>query len=419
MTTLKTNGIPGMALIVLLIMALAMALAGPAFGQVKERASTEELLQNLSHKDAKIRGEAAWALGKSGDTRAIDPLIEALEDNNSDVREWAVLALAKMGRPSIGPLSAAMQSKGDTVRWQAAAALGLINDSNATETLSNALQSNNSTVRYWAAAALGQIKDNRSRSRDALISALGDLNETAREEAGWALRSVEGAGAADLLIKLLTDGDPNRRMGAAQALGDLADLKAAAPLIEALQDLEAGVRSEAACSLGRLGDSQATMPLIGILGDPEERVRREGIKALTAIGRPATDSLILALNESDNSTQEAASQALGNIGEERSVQPLIWAFKNGDSNVRHAAVTALAEINRSLAVTPFIQILGDPNLQSDLRADAAFALGEMDDARAKEPLIFAMANDRDSSVRMKAAQALKSIGGVSVPEYSI
>ena len=222
------------------------------------------------------------------------------------------------------------------------------------------------------------------------------------------LRSTEGTGAAELLIKLLKDDDPIRRMGAAQSLGDLADVKAATALIEALQDREPGVRSEAATALGRLDDSQATVPLIGILADPEDGVRREAIKALTAIGRPATDPLILALNQSDNITQAGAAQALGQIGEEKSAEPLIWAFKNGDRPVRHAAVMALARINRSLAVSPFIQLLGDSNVQSDLRADAAWALGEMNDAGARVPLISAMANDKDSGVRMSAAQALKS-----------
>ena len=72
-------------------------------------------------------------------------------------------------------------------------------------------------------------------------------------------------------------------------------------------------------------------------------------------------------------------------------------------------MAAIARINKSLAVGPLIQILGDQNMQSDLRADAAFALGEMDDARAKEPLIYAMSYDKDNSVRMNAARAMKKV----------
>jgi len=406
MVTLKGNGIPdifGCALTAMLIIALAC----PAGGQTREGAGTEELLHNLSHKDAKIRGDTAWALGKSGDERVIDPLIKALEDSNRNVREWAALALVKIGRPAVEPLRAAIKSKNDSVKWQTVAILGLINDSNATETLSQTLESNNSTVRYWAAASLGQIKDNRSR--DALISVLGDGNETVRNEAGWAVQSLAGEGTADLLIRLLKDNDPNRRMAAAHSLDDPAEVRAAPALIEALHDSEPGVRSEAAAALGWRGESQAIMPLIEILDDPEEQVRKDGIKALTAIGSPATGPLILAMNGSDNITQAGAAQALGQIGEDKSLEPLIWSFKNGDGAVRHAAVAALVEINKSYAVDPLIQVLGDRNIGSDLRADAAWALGEMDDPRAKEPLIYAMSYDKDNSVRMNAARAMKKV----------
>ncbi len=404
MIALKKNGI--FVIIITIFIMLIIALAGPATGSEGKK-STEELLQNLTHKDAKIRGEAAWALGKMGEERAVDPLIKALQDNNRNVREWAVLALVKIGRPSIEPLTAAMKSKNDSVKWQAAAVLGLINDSKATEALSYALQSNNSTVRYWAAAALGQVRDNTTQ--DALVSALADENKTVRNEAGWALKSLAKASASDLLIKLLQDDDPKRRMGAAQALGDGADGQAALPLIEALQDSEPGVRSEAAASLGRRGESQAIEPLIGILADPESLVRRDGIEALTALGGPATEPLILALQESNNITQAGAAQALGEIGEERSLGPLILAFKNGKGPVRHAAVEAIARINKSFAVSPLIQVMGDQNIESDLRADAAWALGEMDDPRAKEPLIYAMSYDKDNSVRMNAARAMKKV----------
>ncbi len=70
MVTLKRNGILGYNQFIMLI----IALAGTAGGQTSEKASTEELLQNLTHKDAKIRGEAAWALGKSGEERAVDSI---------------------------------------------------------------------------------------------------------------------------------------------------------------------------------------------------------------------------------------------------------------------------------------------------------------------------------------------------------
>jgi HEAT repeat protein len=405
MISLKSSGIlSGRACIIIILIMLISALADPAAGQTGGKASTEELLKKLSHKDAKTRWEAAWALGKIGEEKAVDPLIKCLEDSNRNVREWAALALVKIGRQSIGPLTAALQGGNDSVKWQAAAVLGLINDSNSTEVLSSALESNNSTVRYWAAAVLGQIRENSTQ--DALIEALADENETVRNEAGWSLKSLEGEG---LLIRLLQDDDPKRRMGAAHSLGDPALEQAAVPLIEALNDSDPGVRSEVAAALGRRKERQAIQPLIVALADSEEIVKKNAIASLAKIGEPAIEPLTLALQNSDNITQAGAATALGEIGEEKSAEQLISAFKSGNHAVRQASAGALARINGSLAVPSLIEVLEDQSLSDELRADAAWALGEMGDARAKDPLVYAMSYDKDNGVRMSAAKAMKKV----------
>jgi len=220
MVILKTGTIFGFTLTILLM----LALAGLVTGQSPGGKSTEDLIQNLTHKDAKVRSEAAWALGKRGDPSAVGPLIQALDDGDRNVREWSSLALVKIGKPAVDPLIAALKDKNGFVKWESEMDLGLINDTRGTLPLISALESNNSTVRYWAMASLGQIKD--PRSLDPLVSALGDGNWSLRVEAGWAIRSVAGAGSADLLIRILADGNISRRMGAIDALGYLGDMKA-------------------------------------------------------------------------------------------------------------------------------------------------------------------------------------------------
>ncbi len=171
--------------------------------------------------------------------------------------------------------------------------------------------------------------------------------------------------------------------------------------------------------LVRLNDTRAITPLIKHLRDTEVDVRGIAGRALVAIGKPGEEALISALKDGDNTTQAEVAQVLGEIGDEGSMEPLLLAFQNSESNVRHAAVVAVSKINKSRALQPFVQILQDPNAGSEMRADAAWALGEMNDAKARGPLLEAMAADEDSNVRLSAAKALKSIGRVSVPVYSI
>ncbi len=124
-------------------------------------AATEDqfakVLQNLSHKEAKIRGQAAWALGKSGDSQAVGLLIQTLEDEDGNVRQWAVLALGNLGEQATKELIRALESGNEIVRWQAAAALWQINDSSAVEPLIMALFNRSNETRYWAAISLGQM----------------------------------------------------------------------------------------------------------------------------------------------------------------------------------------------------------------------------------------------------------------------
>ena len=53
---------------------LMMALAGLVMGQSPGGKSTQDIIQNLTHKDAKVRSEAAWALGKRGDPVGSGPV---------------------------------------------------------------------------------------------------------------------------------------------------------------------------------------------------------------------------------------------------------------------------------------------------------------------------------------------------------
>jgi HEAT repeat protein len=52
------------------------------------------LIQALKDEHWDVRRKAAWALGNTGDARAIGPLIQALRDEYPDVRRQAARSLA-------------------------------------------------------------------------------------------------------------------------------------------------------------------------------------------------------------------------------------------------------------------------------------------------------------------------------------
>lgn len=76
------------------------------------------------HEDLIVRGRAALMLGKLGDTRAVDPLIDALYAPGYQTRVHAAQSLGKLGdRRAIAPLIRVVETETDTFRAAAEEAL--------------------------------------------------------------------------------------------------------------------------------------------------------------------------------------------------------------------------------------------------------------------------------------------------------
>ena len=76
-----------------------------AFGDAGDSARWPELVGLLQHPDGNVRRLSASALGKLGDTRAVDALIALLSrEEKPQVRQYAVKALGRMGKPDAGTI---------------------------------------------------------------------------------------------------------------------------------------------------------------------------------------------------------------------------------------------------------------------------------------------------------------------------
>jgi HEAT repeat protein len=122
----------------------------------------ELLLPLLNEKVAFVRKETAYALGKTRNLKASEPLLKIL-----------------------------LKDKDFEVRGAAAFALGLIGDAKAVEFLIVALESKNLFVQRSAARSLGQIGDQRGLS--SLETKLLDskIDDDVRREATWAIVEIK------------------------------------------------------------------------------------------------------------------------------------------------------------------------------------------------------------------------------------
>src|SRR5262249_28064314 len=98
----------------------------PASGQ--NASDVEKLLAQLQAKDPGQRQVAAPELNKLGPEAgaAVPPLLEALKDNNAEVRQTATNVLGKIGKTAVPGLMKALQDENRLVRRQASIALAKV-----------------------------------------------------------------------------------------------------------------------------------------------------------------------------------------------------------------------------------------------------------------------------------------------------
>ena len=151
-----------------------------------EKNDISRLLEALEDEDLDFRNKAVIALGELGDVTAIKPLIGTLNDENSHVSQNAHDAILKIGNPAINPLILALNDENPTIQSKAVLALGDIGDKSSVEHLIKCLNDESTGVRNNAAIALGNIGDERALFY--LDQALEDTNGHVRNKA---LKSIE------------------------------------------------------------------------------------------------------------------------------------------------------------------------------------------------------------------------------------
>ena len=130
----------------------------PNVQSLKTQGDVEGLIEALSYeKDENVRLAAAWALGEMGDQRAIEPLINALQDQQR-VKEAAAKSLGEIGdAQAVQALTTILHDDNWEVRGTVAKSLGKIGDQRAIQALIRSVEDENETVRWYAVQALHEI----------------------------------------------------------------------------------------------------------------------------------------------------------------------------------------------------------------------------------------------------------------------
>jgi len=306
-----------------------------ALGTLGDTRAVEPLLAALHDDDYAVRQAATKALGGFKDVRSVTPLLTAVKLEDSAVGSHAAETLAQMGSPAVTPLVAALKDKDHRVRSRAAEALAKIGSA-ALEPLLEALKDERSTIRQGAAEALAKTGD--ARAVEPLVTMLWDADSDVRKAASAALEAL-GWQPMDA-VERARDAVARREWNKVASFGR----DAVEPLSEALRDKRLDIRRRAAEVLAALGwqPANAAQRLWFSLALGK-------VKEVAAVGTEAVEPLLAVLGSWDADGRTTLAAVLGLIGDARAVRPLVELAS--DAEVAELAIQALQRILERGAAT--------------------------------------------------------------------
>lgn len=401
------------------------------------------VLLKIIQGDSRAQYEAERALRKLNEV-ALPHIFNALSSHEVKHRVAAATALAAIRNPqTINALLDAIQDENQEVRDEIFRALWLIQDqtkavSTVIPTLLEVLQYGSVDMRKNAAKLIGKIGD--SEAVPSLIKALKDedaeVRRTVAETLGWRFKDSR---TVPHLIVTLQDTHPNVQVAAAEALHYIGDLQAIPHLIEVLKSEDVRLRSTAAVAIPAI---TTEYPLNAIR---EDTVLINYLKHWAfddTIGLNFTEKMKNALDDESPEIRYFAIWALGEIGIAYAIPTLIDIYKNDEFELRCFSIYALGRIADSQCLpyiidalesdnpvmrywaaitictmqepktTPnLIGVLNDPSVA--VRHFAALALGRLRSPEAASPLIKRLSDNEiyyDERICDTAAEALEKIG---------
>jgi HEAT repeat protein len=121
--------------------------------------AVQPLIEALQDEQYIVRQAAAAALGDMGDKRAVEGLVERLGDASDVVRQSAAVSLGKLGAgEAVEPLLRAIGDESELVRKAVVNALGMIGDERAVPALKRAAVEDTEAVAERARAVMQEMK---------------------------------------------------------------------------------------------------------------------------------------------------------------------------------------------------------------------------------------------------------------------
>lgn len=327
----------------------------PESTPVSDAEITKWLTQLRSH-DVTLRSDAAHQLGKLGDERAVEALVEALADSDEYVRKSVVTALRRIGGPAaMTGLRTALADRSEQVVLQAVNGLRDMRDREAVEPLIRVLTRRERSLQLAATDALIRIG----------ADAVGPLMEAfkdrgLRRRIGnqiWKILVDMGVKSIDPLLQMLTDENQYVRLTAISVLGRIGDRRVAAPLVHLFLD-DPRMQEAVVTTLARLEERKVLEPSGSQAADREILLPKEVVDGF--LGRPRDDVMKILTEALENPSAKVHRFALKSIyalSGDAALDHLVAALKDDDIDVKRLAIRIMGKMRSKRVVDPLVQLI--------------------------------------------------------------
>jgi HEAT repeat protein len=414
----------------------AVAAAVAALG----REAVGPLLDVLAGGSREARITAAGLLGRLGDPRAAEALVESLSSHDTELVTASVGALAALAAPESldalvrlfahpdvmvrqGALAAVHSMRDERVRTHVKAALasgdsrvrecgirvaGYFGFDDCVPDVLDALRDPSDDVRRAAIEQLPLLDD--PRCGGLLLTALHTESARNRGAAAHALRLIETPGGEAALLAALSDSDAWVRYFAAGSLEARGTVQSIPRLTHAARtDIAPHVRIAAMTALAAVAPSELAGVVSALAEDPDENVAAAAVAALAHVHGAAADTLLeRALRAPSSEMRLAAAAALAHRTTCEAVKALEWAAQLSEPPTLAAlalnGLRKVAEASGSEAGSAAIHALLALGAAPARREQVAGLLGAL--PRATVPVLRDALRTAATEVRILAIQAL-------------
>jgi twitching motility protein PilT len=343
-------------------------------------------------------------LADSGRDEAVATLADSVDDDSEKVRSLLAERAGRIpGEASVRTLMKLALDKKAYIAEKALEGLKRLADESSLPAVIQCARHDNVTIRAAALATLGDI--GTSDQLELLIQGIKDSDIHIRQAAENAVTRISQRVDIDrtnVISGLLQDEDVNVRRAAARIIGEIDTPKILDNIFVYMQDDDWWVRESVVKSLTRLKDPDVYPAAVELLRHSDPALRRYAIDILVNLeNNQAVESLLMLLKDADWWVRERAAIALGKLGS-KDVIPML-ADLLAIPKLRPAAAEAMGNIGDQSAVQPLLNHLQDSNTESRLAILSALEKIKSFDSI---PYIETCLNDSSRDVRIRTAEVL-------------